>query len=279
MMNKTIICGTLAMIFASTASYADFTVVTGREGGTYYAVQGPKIVKFLKGAGIKNATFIPSGGSLDNLEKVSNGQAEMGIAQADAIMYFKKTHPKEGISIEIGGPLGKECIFITAKKDGKINNDSDLQKAGVSIAAGANGDGSRASWDYMGILEEGFKKPTVFDYGGATGLAKVPSGNVDAFIFVTNPDPSVLFNNELFSYANANKSLKWIPVTDWDLNDKLPNGDQVYTFENVITKPGLFGSSLDTICVNTYTFYNTNLDDTTKEAISRSVLRMESSKQ
>lgn len=273
-MKKTlIVIGIAAALMATTAASQDLSISTGREGGSYFGVQGPKIVKFMKGAGL-NAAFVASTGSLDNLDKVAKGEAQVGISQADAIMFFKKTNPQAGTKIEIGGTLGRECVFVVAKKGGKVNTDSDLQVKGVTIAAGAQGDGSRATWDYMGILEEKFKNATPNDAGGASGLAQVVSGQTNAFLFVTNPDPKVLYTNELFTLARDNKTLQFVPVTDWDLNDKLPNGDAVYNFETVTIKPGLFSDTVKTICMNTYTIYNGDLNAATKEKLARAFLRM-----
>lgn len=258
----------------STPAFADVTVTTGRPGGSYYGVQGPKIVKFLKGVGV-TASFVESSGSLDNLSKVAKGESQIGIAQADAIMFFKRTNPQLGTKIEIGGSLGRECVFIVAKKGGKVNFDDDLQVKGVSIAAGSPGDGSRATWDYMGMLEDKFKNPTIIDVGGASGLAQTATGTASAFIFVTNPDPMSLFSNELFLLTRGNKSLQFVPIADWNLNDKLPNGDAVFTYDKVVIKPGtLVDEKLSTICLNTYTVYNSDLDADTKEKLSRAFLRM-----
>jgi TRAP-type uncharacterized transport system substrate-binding protein len=258
----------------SASALADITVTTGREGGSYFAVQGPKIVKYLTGVGLKSG-FVSSSGSLDNLNKVAKGEAQVGIAQADALMYFKKTQPQLGLKIEIGTPLNQECVFIVAKNGGLINTDDDLQTKGVSIAAGAMGDGSRATWDYMGILEEKFKLPNIVDAGGASGLSQVVSGTVDAFIFVTNSQPAVLYSNELFNLARNNKNLHFVTVDDWDLNNKLPNGDSIYTFNKVVIKPGTFSDDkVNTICLNSYTVYNTDLDADTKEKLARVFLRM-----
>ena len=252
---------------------ADLVITTGREGGSYFGVQGPKIVKYLKGANLPSS-FISSTGSLANLERVAKGEAQIGIAQADAIMYFKKTNPQLGTKIEIGGILGEECVFAVSKKGGKVPSDTEMQTKGITVAVGSPGDGSRATWDYMGILEPKFKNPTPNDMGGASGLSQVVSGTADAFIFVTNPDYKILSNNELFILARDNKTLQFVPITDWDLNDKLPNGDPVYNHKTVVTKDGFLDDTVKTICMSAYTVYNSDLDADTKEKISRAFLRM-----
>jgi TRAP-type uncharacterized transport system substrate-binding protein len=263
----------LGLIAASPVLADDLLITTGREGGSYYGVQGPKLVKFLEGVGLKS-NFISSTGSLQNLERVAKNEAQVGIAQADAIKFFQRLNPAIANKIEIGGALGEECVFVVAK-DKNILTDDGLQVKTASIAAGAQGDGSRATWDYMGILEERFKNPSVVNVGGAMGLSQVNAGTVSAFLFVTNPDPKVLFNHELFNLANNNKNLHFVSVTDWDLNDKLPNGEAVYNFKTVVTKKGtLFNENVETICMNAYTIYNSTLSTDVAEKLARAFLRI-----
>jgi hypothetical protein len=46
------------------------------------------------------------------------------------------------------------------------------------------------------------------------------------------------------------KDFRFVSVTDWDLNDKLPDGTAVYTFEKVTVaeKKWGFDTKVDTIC-------------------------------
>jgi len=269
-MKKSIIAFAVLSALSSTA-FADLTVSTGRDGGSYFRVQGPKIVKYLKNAGL-SANFVSSTGSLDNLNKVAKGEAQVGIAQADAVMFFKRTQPQLGTKIEIGSPLGRECVFIVAKKGGPIQTDDELQAKGVSIAAGAPGDGSRATWDYMGVLDEKFKLATTVDFGGALGLSQLSSGQANAFLFVTNPD--TLASSEIFNLVAGNKNLKFVNANSWNLNDKLPNGDAIYTKETVVTKKGIFNDTVKTICTQSYVVYNTGVPMGDKEKLAKAFLRM-----
>lgn len=259
----------------STWAYADttYTISTGREGGSYFTVLGPQVIKFLRGAGLTNTTFTPSTGSLENLKRVAAGNdAQIGFTQADALMYFRKTNPVEGIKIEIGAPLVKECLFVAVKKDGPINDVDDLKKKGVTVAAGAEGDGSRATWDYMSVLDEKFKLATTVDFGGALGLSQLSSGQANAFLFVTNPD--TLASSEIFNLVSSNKNLKFVNANSWNLNDKLPNGDAIYTKETVVTKKGIFNDTVKTICTQSYVVYNANVPVTDKEKLAKAFLRM-----
>lgn len=271
-MKKTALFISLLAVSVSCFSSDELLISTGRERGSYYTIQGPKIVKYLQGVGLPS-TFVESQGSLDNLNKVASGERAIGIAQADAIMFFKKTHPKEGINIEIGGRLGEECVFLVTNKKTSIRSDADIQQKGVSIAVGAEGDGSQATWEYMKLLEENFKNASEVEQGGVVSLTKVLNGQTDSFMFVTSSN--TLSTNELFTLTKDNKDLIFIPIKDWDLNNKLPNGDAVYTFKNVVIEEGtLFDKKISTICLNAYTIYNNQLTNDVKEKLSRAFLRM-----
>ena len=271
-MKKTLIAAMLLSMSAGAAAET-YVVSTGREGGSYFSIQGPAVVKQLRNAGLAGATLIPSTGSLENLKRVAEGkEAQIGFSQGDAIMFYRKTFPASGLNIEIGAPLGRECLFVVVKKESGFSNIDDLKRKGIQVAAGAEGDGSRATWDYMGILDEKFKLPTTVDAGGALGLSQLASGQVSAFVFVTNP--ATLQSSEIFNLAYNNKTLKFINANSWNLNDKLPNGDALYTKETVVLKEGLFNDTVKTICQSSYVVYNGAVPTPDKEKLAKAFLRM-----
>lgn len=274
MKKMTLVASIFGALVSMNALAEPYTITTGREGGSYFTVFGPQVVKFIQGAGLQNVTFGPSSGSLENLRLVADGsKAQIGFTQGDALMYFRKIDPVNGIKIEIGAPLAKECLFVAVKKDGGIDDVDDLKKKGVVVAAGAEGDGSRATWDYMGVLDEKFKLPTTVDFGGALGLTQLTSGQAQAFVFVTNPD--TLASSEIFNLVANNKSLEIVDANSWNLNDKLPNGDAIYTKDSVVIKKGLLSdSTVKTICTQSYVVYNANIPAGDKEKIAKGLLRM-----
>lgn len=279
-MKKTVIFSSLILalvtpVAAPAPADSGYIISTGREGGSYFTTQGPKVVKYLRGAGVTNVTFVPSSGSLENLSRVAKNEAQIGFTQADALLYFKKTDPVGGTNIDIGAPLTKECLFVVSQKNGKVDDVDDLKKKGITVAAGADGDGSRATFDYMGVLDKGFKEPNISDMGGALGLAQLAAGQADAFLFVTNPD--TLQSSELFQLVMANPKLKIVNANSWSLNDKLPNGDVLYSKEKVVTKPGIFGDSVNTICMQSYVVTYNRIPVGDKEKFAKAFLRMAAS--
>ena len=251
----------LGVAVVSSLLMADgYIISTGSKKGNYFKY-GLRLSKFVPGSKV-----ITSKGSVENLQRLVDNKAQIAIAQKDAFRWFATKH-SEAESIDLLGDLNKECVFVVAKDEGKISDDGDLQKDGVKVAVGKIGSGTQVTWDYMGSLEPGFKKATAIPKGGSRALGKVVSGEYDAAMFVLTPAK----NNWLFNVVNKNKDLKFVPVTDWDLNDKL-NGKPVYTFEKITTKPGLFGDSVKTICTTASVFINGEVDDDVADSISDALL-------
>lgn len=76
-----------------------------------------------------SSTVIPSKGSLDNLDKVASGTAQIGFTQADAFQFWRSRHSNEAQKVDIIGELADECVFVAVKKGGKVSDEGDL-KAG-----------------------------------------------------------------------------------------------------------------------------------------------------
>ena len=80
----------------------------------------------------------------DNLQKLANGEAQLGFAQLDAYAKYLKDGGKQ---MEIIGSLGKECGYLIVKKDGKVTSEKDLRKVkDATIAIGDEGSGSSVMW-------------------------------------------------------------------------------------------------------------------------------------
>ena len=228
---------TVLALHAGQAS-ADVTITTGSKGGAYER-WGNNLATMLKGLGY-SPTVQRSKGSGENIARVAGGEAQLGFAQGDAIMYL-------GLGVEILADLGKECAFLVGKTDGRVTDEDDLQSEEdpvLTIGVGKQGTGSFITWGYMGKLEDGYLKSAAQYKGGARGLAAVSSGQMDAMLFVTAPGN---LEHKLISAVNGDENLQFLDVDDGDLNDKLPNGTPVYTFEEVDTKSG-WGGGVDTIC-------------------------------
>lgn len=231
----------------ATSAFSDSTISTGSKKGSYYKY------------GHKLSTFVPSKvitskGSVQNFDRLLSGKASIAIAQKDAWAWYSSKNPEATSAIEILGDLKMECLYAVAKVDGKVSSDADMQKPGINIATGKIGSGTRVTWDYMSQLEPGFKKATSIPKGGPRALNKIITGDYDVYLSVQTPSTS----NKLVKTVLANKDLKFIDITDWDLNDKLPSGEAVYTHEKIDLAKGMFNDTeLKTICTTASVFIST----------------------
>ncbi len=226
----------LAGLLSTTPLYA-YDITTGSAAGSYIEI-GKNLAKLVEGGKV-----LESKGSIENLERLASGKADIGIVQLDAYAWFAGKHPKKAAKIEVIGTLFKECIHIAVNKEGKVQDEDDLQQEGATIAIGKQGSGSAVTWDYMMKLEPGYKKSAVVFKGGSRAFAKLllsdkkGASGIDAIMWVTRPS----LNDKYLKMVMENPKLTMIEVDDKDLNDTYkPLGRPIYEFQDLPTKDGLF---------------------------------------
>lgn len=262
---------TAAVLLCASAGAAAnaVTITTGQQGLTYNAVYGVNLASALSEYGY-SSTVIPSKGSLDNLDKVAAGEAQIGFAQADAYQYWRQRHGNEAQHVDIIGELADECVFVAVKSGGKIGDESDL-KAGMKIAVGEPTSGSYASWQYLQSLEKDYAKVETYAKGGVRSLAKVTTGEYDAFMWVSAPDRS---NKFLEAVNQKDSGLTVINMNGWHVDDKLPNGKPVYELKKATTESGwLSDSKVKVPCTKTLVIANVDAGDDMLETASTVLLK------
>ena len=264
---KKIITAFVAMMFTIVFLQAEtITITTGSKTGTYIK-EGMRIANIVKASG-SEVKVETSKGSVQNLDRLLKGDAQVAIAQRDAYAAYLKQHGDAEEAIEELGLLGQECVYAVAKKDGKVSSDSDMQKEGITVAAGKIGSGTRVTWQYMGMLEKGFTKATAVPKGGSRTLNKVITGKYDVYLQMQSPSTT----NKLVTTVINNPNLEFIDITDWDLNDKL-NGKPIYTFEKVTVQKGTFtDTKIKTICTNAAVYIRSDINDDVADALSDALL-------
>jgi TRAP transporter TAXI family solute receptor len=268
---KRLICVSLFLcLFLIQTVWAENIIIsTGSKKGNYFKF-GLRIAKLLQAKGYP-VTVVNSKGSVENLERLIRKEAHIAIVQKDALAWFRRKKPETEGKIDTIAELRDECVFVVARKDGKVEDDGDLQETGVKIATGKIGSGSNVTWNYMCQLEKGFKKATSIPKGGTRAINKVLNKEYDAYLFVLTPDPE----NKLIKLIANNDELTFIPVTDWDLNDKL-DGKPIYKFEKVVYQKGFFDKKVKTICTSAIVVASTDLDDDLLDDLSDILLEYKS---
>ena len=245
-----------AFLFATgLAQAADPPIVisTGKSGGGYNTI-GERL-KTVLAEQDQPAQVLTSAGSIENLTRLDDPQSpvSVGLTQADALKYYLKDHPGFADQFISLGEIGKECVFIVTGKDSDLRSDSDLQAKGKNrlIAVQSAKSGVAVTWEYMTLLEPAFKNTAPAFVDGAEALLQIKSGGkasqIQAAMVVQKP---MAKSTEMQVVLENPKDFRLVSVKDWDLNDKLPDGSAVYTFENVTVaeKKWGFDTAVDTIC-------------------------------
>ncbi|QQV92091.1 TRAP transporter solute receptor, TAXI family [Klebsiella phage vB_KpM_FBKp24] len=246
----------LCLSVGASAASDKVVITTGQQGLTYNATYGVNLASALGEYGYQT-TVLPSKGSLDNLDRVAAGEATIGFTQADAYQFWRSRHANEAQNVDIIGELASECVFVAVKKDGKVTSKGDL-KEGTKIAVGEPTSGSYASWQYLQTLEKNYAKVETYAKGGIRSLAKVNTGEYDAFLWVSAPDRN---NKFLDAVMQKDSGLEIIDFNSWNADAKLPNGKAVYTIEKATTDSGIiFNSTVKVPCTKTLVVANTSGD-------------------
>jgi TRAP transporter TAXI family solute receptor len=167
----------------------------GPTGGTFntfangMAVYVPKVNKNIK------ATAVGSGGSVENVKRVSRNESNFGMCYAvDSDLGFQGKLPKDTNKyngLRAMGYLYGAPAQLIVRADSKIKSAMDLK--GKRVAVGNAGSGAAASAErffrHIGVWDN--FKPTFMGYSAAASAFK--DGKIDAFwVLVGYPNRSVI---------------------------------------------------------------------------------------
>ncbi len=258
-MNKIRLLPVAAAFLAAPALAA--TLTTGVPGGSYHGVFGKNMADLLREQGLHVETA-PSGGSEDNIARLAAGEADIGFSQADTWAASGQTQ------LRVLGTLGQECMYVAVRDGGPIDDEDDLE--GRRVAVGGEGSGSAASWHYAQRLQPDYQDTSTHYIGDFEALAAVQTGQVDAFLWVTSP--TNLEHDYLQAVQQSEGQLSIIGMDDWGMNDKLPSGTAVYTFQDVDLETGMFADSIETACTDLLVLASPDADADLLRTAARSVM-------
>ena len=256
--------GVVAALGLSVSAVADVVISSGQQSKSFNKMAAV-ITQLINR---KDITVISSKGSLENIDNLISNKAQVGLAFADSFMYKKASDPRAE-KLKIVGTIGKGCLYAVAKEDGKVKKAGDLTSKDIIVDMGKLGSGANSTWMYLGELDKDFKKPQTRNIGDDMGLSSVISGQTDVMLQMQNKS----IDNKLVKDVLANKQLKFIPMQAWSFNDKLPNGQAVYTKEKIALNDAFFKTELETICTDTLVLANENVSDDDLDLIAGIVLR------
>ena len=221
--------------------------------------------------GLAKASNLQSIGSVENIDNLISGKAQIGFVFADSYKLKLGQDPRAA-KLKVLGVLNKGCLYTVVQKKGKIADDGDLEKAGVTVDIGPKGAGANTTWEYLGTFDKDFQKPNKVELGGGdpASLNALDYGTIDATLSMQVPSK----NNTLVKDVMANKNLKFLPITDGDFTDKLPDGKSIYTKEKIVLSEGKWSDdTLDTICTDVLVLGGENISAEDYKLVSALIYR------
>lgn len=185
----------------ATANAADetfITIGTGGQTGVYYVV-GQSICRLVNRGSAKHGikcTAPSTGGSIDNINAIRNGDRQMGVAQSDwqfhAYNGSSKFEGQKYEKLRAVFSVHSEPFTVVARKDANIGKFEDLKGKRVNI--GNPGSGQRATMDVvlaaMGWTTDDFSLAS--ELKSAEQAGALGDNKIDAMIFtVGHPSGSI----------------------------------------------------------------------------------------
>ena len=187
----------MGLCLAPVAAQAEYKIKIGGgpTGGTFntfangMAVYVPKVLKDV------TASAVGSGGSVENVKRVSRGESDFGMCYAvDSALGFLGKLPKDTNKydkLRSMGYLYGAPAQLVVRADSGIKSAKDL--VGKRVAVGNAGSGAAASAErffrHLGVWDN--FKPTFLGYSAAASAFK--DGKIDAFwVLVGYPNRSII---------------------------------------------------------------------------------------
>lgn len=150
------------------------TFAAGVADGGYRAV-AEQYREVLARDGI-SVEILETGGSVDNLALMSDGQAEVGLIQGGV--------PTAGSGVEALAVVFAEPILAFARRDRPVRSNL-AEWTGLRIARGGAGSGARVAIDQLlEKLEIGAPRNALVDIGGRDAADALLRGQIDVALFV-----------------------------------------------------------------------------------------------
>ena len=208
-----------------TDSSADVTILTGGDGSLYTTF----VTNYMR----KGFKAIPSEGSLDNLNRLLNGEADAAIVQLNVI------NDNQGQKLQIVKRLFREYVHFIYKKGGQYDSFNSLEGKNVNVCVGSLGGGTGATFLNLINLDKGYASITPIDRSGISALAEIEGGGAIATMFVS------AYNHPFILDAQSAGDWRLGDVSDGDFNNAKINigGKQEKIYDFVVLNsthyPGL----------------------------------------
>ncbi len=178
----------IALQFVQPAPPGSLTLGTGAEGGAYFAF-GKRYRDILARDHI-DLVLRPSSGSVDNLDAVKSGEADVVFVQGGVA----SRPPPKGLTAVVS--LFQEPLWIFIRRDSLDNRGVPRrldQLRNYRLAIGDNGSGTQqVVLDLMINNDVGPADATLLQIGGRRAVEAIKAGDVDAAFFVASPEAGII---------------------------------------------------------------------------------------
>jgi TRAP-type uncharacterized transport system substrate-binding protein len=278
-MKKSILAMATIAVMTSSVAMAEGPRIAGGKAEGVYIRYASNIASALRDDDAYTKANAPvvmeTKGSVENLELLNSGKADIALVQADAFMKFVNENADALNNIDMVGQLPREeCLFLVMRKDGDITSAKDLEKSSTRIAIGASGTGQNASWHYVTTLHPAYDKAAKTERDGEALLGKVIQGGkygLDAYFFT---GPANVTNMVTDNVNLPGSKLKFVDFSNSDLKGSLPNGEPVYNIRDVQVmyeqNTSLMNSGkVEVPCTTTLVVTSTNIDSKLADKIAK----------
>jgi TRAP transporter TAXI family solute receptor len=235
-------------------------VCTGRQGGNYFFA-AQQMARFATSVAIQP---VLTQGSLENVQRVTNGSCDVAFAQNDAIRVYKELDPTAISKVERGMAMYKEYVHLLCNRESGITKITHLKKGHV-VAIGPEGTGANVVWQFLVATDKDrYKDIQTSPKDGLRGLTAIQDGDeVTCALYVGGLGDQLLKKDaqkfaDKVVLVNVNegvdreKDAKGRPIYSYE---SIPSG----TYGNLMPSGALFGhSSASTFAVDAVFIANTD---------------------
>ena len=231
---------------------AEFTISSGKRGGNYYRIAGRLRTQLTVDHGIF-VDIVTSEGSLENLARLEDPltKINIGLTQTDALGRYLEENPAFAEEFMVLTDIGKECVFLIGSKKGPVQTAADFKEPRDGyISVASPNSGAAVTWEFMSRVEPAFRNTSISHVEVMEALLQVQNGRpfskLDAVMLVQRPKT---VSPPLEILLRSPDKFRVIPIRPADLTSPtLPNGQPIYTFDEVTTRHAGNSVTFDTIC-------------------------------
>ena len=199
---------------------------TAETGGAYQDTFCPPVA-----GALKNAKFdykcTPSGGTRENIQRVTGAPSDLGFAQYDVFALERSMRGGKDPFTVIRSDIVRECVFMVTKND-KITNFGEVAAlaSGLRFILPPAKSGSTGTFEFLQQIDpDGLGQATDVVHVSSVedAIQGAMSANDTVALFVQFPDP----NNARFKRIKELKG-RVIPVIDRNILRQQIGGEKIY---------------------------------------------------